>query len=94
MWFLCKQTPLDTPRQVLRNARRLLRTELYITKSLYTRALVQSQSANKIPREPSLSGLEMFDFSTGLMSLNHMLQRPKTDLERWQMIFGGDLIVP
>lgn len=41
MWFFCRQHPLDTPRDVLQNARLRMQLELFDARTVYTRALLK-----------------------------------------------------
>jgi tetratricopeptide (TPR) repeat protein len=89
LWFHCKNHPLDSTRQVLRNAKEMLIQEMLQYKSVYQRSIVRHQSLARKTVKESLPRNDPL-FATGLPSLNLMYSNAKLkDVEsRRKNIFG------
>eukprot|EP00761_Pharyngomonas_kirbyi_P006289 gb/GECH01006295.1/.p1 GENE.gb/GECH01006295.1/~~gb/GECH01006295.1/.p1 ORF type:complete len:958 (+),score=200.06 gb/GECH01006295.1/:1-2874(+) len=94
LWFHCKQNALDSTRQVLKRAKKFLIFEHAKFKSLYQKAIVNSQSAKKDRTTPTDEKYNYSDFITGLYSLNEQYQNINSldDISRRKIIFGTDQI--
>lgn len=93
LWFHCKKHPLDSTRQVLRNAKEMLMQELLEHKAIYQRSIIRQQSKNNQKDFEVNQNLRQ-KFITGLQSfnLNSILQKD-TETRR-KIIFGfSDTII-